>query len=138
MKPISVYNYSVRNAANGTLDVNIDGAVVDAESQQIMKDWFGDDTSVSFKSIRSQIEASGAKSVNVHINSPGGVVTDAMAIHDYLVELGSKGIVVNTYVKGMAASAATYIAMASDNSHISENSWFMIHNVSGGVFGTVG
>jgi ATP-dependent Clp protease protease subunit len=137
VKPISVFNYSVTNAADSVVDVQIDGAIVDAESQQIMKDWFGDETSVSFKSVRNQIEKVNPKTVNVHLNSPGGVVTDAMAIHDYLIELGTKGVTVNTYIKGMAASAATYVAMATENSHMSENSWFMIHNMSGAIYGDV-
>jgi ATP-dependent protease ClpP protease subunit len=137
MKSISVFNYSIRNAAEGTVDIHIDGAVIDAESQALMKEWFGDDTSVSYKSIRNEIEKANPKILNVHINSPGGIVTDSMAIHDYLIELGNKGVVVNTYIKGIAASAATYIAMATENSYMSENSWFMIHNMSGMVWGTV-
>lgn len=137
MKPISVFNYSVRNEKSDTVEINIDGQIIDAESQQIMKDWFGDDTSVSFKSVRNQIERANPRVVNVNINSVGGQVVDSMAIHDYLKELTGKGITVNTYVKGLAASAATFIAMATPNSFISENSWLMIHNMSGLVYGDV-
>ena len=138
VKPLNVFNYSIRNEKkSGVIDVHIDGAIVDAESQQVMKDWFGDETSVSFKSIRNQIEDASPKTVNVHINSVGGQVVDSMAIHDYLIELQGKSVIVNTYVKGLAASAATFIAMASDNSHMSENSWLMIHNMSGAIYGDV-
>lgn len=109
---------------------------MDASSQQIMKDWYNDDTPTSFKSVRESIEKSGAKTVNVYVNSVGGQVIEAMAIHDYLNALQAKGVTVNTYGRGVVASAATYILMAG-NSTISENSWFMIHNVSGYVYGDV-
>lgn len=120
------------------LNIDIDGEIVDAPTQEIMKNYWGDETSVSFKSFRDQVNASKAKTLNVSVNSGGGHVGDAMAIHDYLVELKGKGVTVNTAGRGIVASAATYIVMAGkDNSSMSANSWFMIHNVSGGIWGDV-
>lgn len=135
-RQFQAFNYKVVNQSEDTLDVFIDGIIVDAETQQILKDWFGDETSVSYKSFRDQVVNSKPKTINVFINSGGGMVTDAMAIHDFLVDQENKGVKVNRTGRGIVASAATYL-LVGNNSSISENSWFMIHNVSGGAYGDV-
>ncbi|RFM30026.1 head maturation protease, ClpP-related [Deminuibacter soli] len=131
------FTFSLANQSNDVLDINIDGDIVDAPTQELLREFWGDETSVSFRSFRNQIDAAKPKELNVNVNSGGGHVGDAMAMHDYLVELQSKGVKVNTKGIGIVASAATYIVMASKNSSMSENSWFMIHNVSGGIWGDV-
>jgi ATP-dependent Clp endopeptidase proteolytic subunit ClpP len=135
-RQFQAFNYKVVNQSEDTLDVYIDGIIVDAETQQILKDWFGDDTSVSYKSFRDQVVNAKPKTINVYINSGGGMVTDAMAIHDFLIDQQNKGVRVNRVGRGIVASAATYL-LVGDNSSMSENSWFMIHNVSGGAYGDV-
>ena len=136
-RQFQTFNFHIQNASADSVDIYIDGQIVDAETEQILRDWFGDDTSTSFKSFRSQLNAVEAKTYNVYINSPGGLVTDAMAIHDLLVEMQGKGKTVNTVGRGIVASAATYILMSGNNSRMSKNSWFMIHNVSGFAYGDV-
>lgn len=126
---IQIFNYSVSNKSDGVIDVHIDGDIVDAATQELMKNWWGDETSTSYRSFRNQVETINPQTVNVYVNSTGGHVGDAMAIHDYLTELESKGITVNRRGRGIVASAATYIVMGN-NSELSENSFFMIHNVS--------
>lgn len=132
----TVFNYALFNKNEGTLDVHIDGDIVDAPTQQLMQDWWGDETSVSFRSFRNQIEAAGPKTLNVYVNSGGGHVGDAMAMHDYLVELEAKGVTVNRIGRGIVASAATYLVMGK-NSSLSENSFFMIHNISMVAYGDI-
>lgn len=134
---LSVFNYSFVNQSDSEADIYIDGYIIDEPTLEIYREWWGDETSVSYKSIRNQILNSPAKKFNVYINSGGGHVADAMAIHDLFVELQNKGISINTHVRGICASAATYIAMAGNPSTMSENSWFMIHNVSGGIWGDI-
>lgn len=136
-KPVQVFSFSIQNAAPDTVDVHIDGEVVDASTQAMIEAFFGDTTSVSYKSFRNAINASSAKTFNVIINSPGGHVGDAMAIHDLLVDMQSKGKVVNTIGRGIVASSATLILLAGKNPEMSANSWFMMHTVSGGTYGTV-
>lgn len=136
-RPAQIFNFRVQNSSTGSIDVYIDGEIVDASTQEIYKEWFGDETSVSFKSLREQLENSGASIYNIYINSPGGQVTDAMAIHDYLTAQRNKGKKVNTYGRGIVASAATYILMAGESPEMSQNSWFMIHNVAGFAWGDV-
>ncbi len=62
--------------------------------------------------------------LNVHINSPGGVAFDGLAIYNVLVQFPG---VVNTVVDGVAASAASIIFMAGQQRTISEGGMLMIH-----------
>ena len=78
--------------------------------------------------IQQAQSANDGDTVNVIINSPGGMVDEGYAIHDYLVGLKSKGVTVNTEIYGMCASIATVIALAGENRVMTENSQFMIHN----------
>lgn len=66
--------------------------------------------------------------LNVRINSPGGDVFDGMAIYNAL--LARKGPVIVT-VDGLAASAASLIAMAGATVRMAEASMLMIHNCWG-------
>jgi ATP-dependent protease ClpP protease subunit len=63
--------------------------------------------------------------VTVNINSPGGDFFDGVAIYNLLREYDGK---VNVKVVGLAASAASIIAMAGDSIEIAESGFFMIHN----------
>jgi hypothetical protein len=49
-RQLQVFNFSFQNAANDAVDIHIDGDIVDASTQAMFESWFGDDTSVSFKS----------------------------------------------------------------------------------------
>ena len=63
--------------------------------------------------------------VVVNINSPGGDVFEAATIYNLLVQ--HKGnVTIN--VLGLAASAASVIAMAGDHIKIAQNAFLMIHN----------
>ncbi len=69
----------------------------------------------------------------IEINSPGGSVFDGVTIHN-LIKSYSKGKV-TAVINGLAASMATYIAMAADEVKVYDNSTFMIHNAWGVVVG---
>lgn len=68
-----------------------------------------------------------AKAVNVRINSGGGSAFDGIAIHSALKRY--KGDVV-VHVEGLAASAASVIAMAGDTINIATGGMIMIHSAS--------
>ncbi|WP_296813856.1 head maturation protease, ClpP-related [uncultured Megasphaera sp.] len=70
------------------------------------------------------------RDVTVHINSPGGDVFAAHAIHNQLVAYAGN---VNVVVDGLAASAATIIAMAGAHITMPSNSLMMIHNPAMGL-----
>lgn len=87
----------------------------------------------TLKSVRSQIENfKEYDSINVLINSEGGLVDEGFAIHDYLVSLGKP---IKTTVVGKCYSIATVIFLAGGERILSDNSRFMIHNPWGGVEG---
>lgn len=70
--------------------------------------------------------------LTVHINSPGGDAFDGVAIYNSLV---MHQAVVTASVEGMAASAASVIAMAGDEIVMQPGSMMMIHNASGMCWG---
>lgn len=63
-------------------------------------------------------------SILLRINSPGGDVMDAMAIYTMLKASKAK---VTARIEGIAASAASLIAMACDRIEIAENAYMLIH-----------
>jgi ATP-dependent Clp endopeptidase proteolytic subunit ClpP len=66
-----------------------------------------------------------SKTVTVRINSPGGDVFDAMAIFNALQAHKSKVI---TRVESLAASAASFIALAGKEVQAYQNAMVMIHD----------
>ena len=135
---IQIFNYSLFNQASDSIDVHIDGDIVDAPTQEMYKNYWGDETSVSFKSFRDEIEKEKEKlkTVNLFVNCLGGHVGDALAMHDYLDNLESNGIIVNRVGRGIIASAGTYLLMGK-NSKMTKNSTMIIHNMQGGISGGV-
>jgi ATP-dependent protease ClpP protease subunit len=73
-----------------------------------------------------------AKTLNVHINSPGGEIFDGIAIYN---ALKSNKATVNVYIDSLAASAASFIAQAGDRIIAARNSQIMIHDGIGLCFG---
>lgn len=76
-----------------------------------------------------------ATPIELRLNSPGGSVFDAVAIYNALKR--HDGTVTVT-IDGIAASAASYLAMAGDEIVMPENAFLMIHDPSGLVMGTAG
>ena len=74
-----------------------------------------------------------ATDLTLRINSPGGSVFDALAIYN---TLRRHPATVTATVDGIAASAASVIAMAADKLVMPANSFLMIHDPSGLVMGT--
>lgn len=74
----------------------------------------------------------GASPVTVNINSPGGDVFEGIAIYNLLREHKAR---VDVKVMGIAASAASVIAMAGDGIAMGVGSMLMVHNVWGMVVG---
>ncbi len=71
--------------------------------------------------------------VDLRLNSPGGSVFDAVAIHNAIKRHEGR---VTVWIDGIAASAASYIAMAGDEIVMPENAFLMIHDPAGLVMGT--
>lgn len=90
---------------------------------------------VTSKNIREQLD-NATGDVELLVNSPGGVVTEGIAIYNAIRDYKRKknGRVVARVV-GMAASMATYIPMAADEIQIEDNAIWMIHNPWGLAMG---
>ena len=80
---------------------------------------------ITAKSVTAQLRAIGDRPVEVQINSPGGDMFEGIAIYNVLREHAQT---VNIKIMGMAASAASVIAMAGDTVEIGAASFLMIHN----------
>lgn len=84
--------------------------------------WTGD--GVTARRIAGALRSLGPVTVNV--NSPGGDVFEGLAIYNLLREHQGE---VTVKVLGLAASAASIIAMAGDTVQIARAGFFMVHNV---------
>ena len=84
--------------------------------------WFGDE--ITPKEFRGELN-SGQGKVTVWINSPGGDCFAAAQIYNMLMEYSGT---VDVHIDGIAASAASVIAMAGNHVAISPVGMMMIHN----------
>ena len=80
---------------------------------------------VTAKRVNAALRNMGDGPVTVNINSPGGDFFEGLAIYNLLREHNGE---VTVNVLGMAASAASSIAMAGDKILIARAGFFMIHN----------
>ncbi len=87
---------------------------------------------VTAKRIAGALRQIGDRDVTVAINSPGGDVFEGIAIYNLLAS--HKGEV-TVKVLGLAASAASIIAMAGDRIEIGRGAFMMIHNSWVGAMG---
>lgn len=83
---------------------------------------------ITAKAFVQSLANAGDGPLTLRINSPGGDVFDGLAIYNALC--ARKGTV-NVVVDGLAASAASFIAMAGKTVSMAEQSMLMIHNSHG-------
>lgn len=101
-------------------EIYLYGAIV---SEEWMK-W--DAAERTAANIRDEIAALGdIKTLNLYINSPGGDTFQGQAIHTMLTRVDAEVI---AHIDGVAASAASFIAMAADKVIMPANASMMIHN----------
>jgi ATP-dependent protease ClpP protease subunit len=85
--------------------------------------WTGD--GVTAKRIAAALRSLGKGPVTVNVNSPGGDLFEGLAIYNLLREHEGE---VTVKVLGLAASAASVVAMAGDTIQIARAGFFMVHN----------
>ena len=74
--------------------------------------------------------------INMYVNSPGGLVTEGLAVYDTMQYIKSP---VNTIIIGQAASMGSLLAQSGTGKrYITQNARHMIHRVSSGTGGTSG
>lgn len=85
-----------------------------------------------------EIRALGAISVlRLKLNSPGGYTDNGTQIYNILMELKATGVKIIVELGAQCYSAATLIACAGDEIIAYANSIWMIHDPSGGVWGSL-
>ena len=84
--------------------------------------WFGDE--ITPKQFKSEL-VSGEGDIDIWINSPGGDCIAASQIYNMLMDYKGN---VTVKIDGIAASAASVIAMAGTTVKVSPTSLMMIHN----------
>lgn len=109
--------WQVKNYVNADSEILLYGPIASEHS------WLGDE--VTAKDFADDLESMNGEPLTVRINSGGGDVFAAHAIHNLLVAYKGKVTVV---IDGLCASAATIVAMAGDKVIMPANALFMIHN----------
>jgi ATP-dependent protease ClpP protease subunit len=94
--------------------------------------WSGDNFMPS--DVANGLAAHGDGDVTVRLNSGGGIATDGMAIYSLLKAHPGK---VHIKVDGIAASAASLIAMAGDTRSMRQGAMLMIHDPATVTVGNV-
>lgn len=96
--------------------------------------FFGD--GVTADSVRRALDGlKGIKTLDIYINSEGGDVFEAKAIYAQLKRFDAKKVV---HIDGIAASAATFLAMAGDEIVTAPEATWMIHEAWGWTAGSSG
>lgn len=100
---------------DGTRTLHFDGIIAE-------ESWYGDE--ITPKTFRDEL-MSGSGDVTIWLNSPGGDVFAAAQIYNMLMEYPNHVII---KIDGIAASAASVIAMAGSEVLMSPVSLLMVHN----------
>lgn len=75
--------------------------------------------------------------ITIYFNSPGGSVTDGMALYDEIRRLG-KNHNVTTVASGMAASMGGVLLQSGTKRVMAKEAWLLIHSPSAVAFGSMG
>jgi len=116
-KVLQRWNPDVRAAADENDDATI------SMLEPIGEDWYGN--GVTAKRIAGALRNIGDRDVTVTLNSPGGDFFEGLAIYNLLIDHPGA---VHIKIVGLAASAASIIAMAGDTVQIARAAFLMIHN----------
>ena len=106
------------NIANGN-EIILDGNISETS-------WYGDEAGITPKAFKKDLESLNGD-ITVSINSHGGDVFAASSIYSMIKEYKGK---VTVKITGIAASAASVVAMAGDKVLINPTGYMMIHNPS--------
>lgn len=116
--------WQVRNDVSGDAEILIYGPIAAERS------WFGDEATP--QQFAQDLNELGGRDVTLRINSGGGDVFAAHAIHNLLKSYNGR---VTAVIDGLAASAATVVAVAADKIIMPSNSLMMIHDPAIGLSG---
>ncbi len=96
----------------------------------VIGDEYGGITSDQFRKALAEIPTK--QEMDLHIHSDGGSVFEGVAMFS---QLSQRSGPVNVIVDGLAASAASFVAMAGRTIEMAQHSWMMIHEAHGSTGG---
>ncbi|MDH6456920.1 ATP-dependent Clp protease protease subunit [Fusobacterium sp. PH5-7] len=112
--------FSIKNLSDDEGEIRISGEITRWAWEE-----FGETSSLIF--IKQLEKIKNARKVSIKINSPGGDISETLAIYHELKRL-SQTKEITAYIDGMACSAATLIAIAAKKTIMGKGCYFMIHN----------
>lgn len=115
---------------NAVSDDGVDIYIFDEITDPIMSELFG--IGVSALGFVRELQEHKGKTINLHIDSPGGSVYQGLGIYNALRHHDAP---VHVVVDGIAASIASVIAMAGDTVTMNPHTRMMIHRPWSGVIG---
>lgn len=117
----------VAKADTNEVEIFLYDHIVSSEDEA---EWWGGVAPESF--VKAVYAVDKDATIHLRINSPGGSVFAARAMEQALRDHKGKVIV---HIDGLAASAATFIAMAGDEVIMAKGAMFMIHKAWTGMWG---
>ena len=114
------------SADNSEAEIMLYGQIIEdmPENWKFSKE---DKSAADFDKAIKSVKESGAKKLTLRVNSPGGIVTEAVAMRGILCAAGFEKISIR--IEGLCASAATIIAtIPGAHVQIAPGSEYMIHN----------
>ena len=121
-EPDGRYEVAVTAKADGSAKARV-------QIYGVIGDWWD---GLDAATLADRINALDAGEIEVHLNSPGGIAFDGIAIYNALRQHDAD---VHVVVDGLAASAASIIAMAGDTITMAVGSQLMVHDASGLCYG---
>lgn len=94
----------------------------------VIDDYYGVSASAFVSALNSVKEGD----IALHINSPGG---DVFAARAMVAAIAAHSSTITAYIDGLAASAASYVAVACDKVVMQKGSMLMVHRASSIVWG---
>lgn len=121
MKHNRLLNLLKANAQAAPLRAETHGDATHIYLYDVIDAWFG----VSAQMMVDALKSASGKTVHLHINSPGGDVFESVAMATAIA--AHDGDVI-AHIDGVAASAATRVALAAKEVRIADSGLMMIHN----------
>lgn len=119
--------YEFKNITPTNADLFVYGEIV----QENEVDWWTgekSETAVGLMDFKEQLDNIGnVNNLNIYINSPGGDVFTASTMISMLERVKDRGTIINAYVDGLSASAASFLMMVANNIYLYKNSTVMVH-----------
>ena len=109
------------SAASQSIRVDASADVAHIYVHDVIDQWWG----ASAEQIIKALAQADGKDVHLHINSPGGDVFESLAMASAIAGYSGK---VTAIVEGLAASAATRLALSASEVQMTEGGLFMVHN----------